>query len=455
MACVPTEDRMLKVDLDEGCLPSMKTLGIGWSAEEDEFSFSINSEADRIITKRSFLKKMATLFDPLGFLSPFTIRAKILLQEMWMAGLDWDDPVDDSLNQKAQKWFKELNDLTKIQIPRCLMKNKEVSCARLHVFVDSSKEAYGAVVYIQHVYADGMTSERFVASKTRVAPLKSMSIPRLELLAGVLGMKLAGSIANVLEIPMSDTIFWSDSMNVLWWIRGHSRDFKPFVANRIGEIQRCTSPAQWRYVPTDVNSADLLTRGITALELIEKDSWWYGPVFLAEPESKWPVNMVTKCKASEEKIKKPTSNTENINKDGDRIITLAAVARTENISWRLEPLCFSSWKRLVRVHAWVYRFLCNCRRIQAKMVTGSLSPEEIHDAEVCIITNTQKKEFAEEYQALTSQRELPKHSKIMGLNPRIDDDGLMRCDGRLKYAEFISHDVRFPVILPRKSWLNC
>ena len=101
-------------------------------------------------------------------------------------------------------------------------------------------------------------------------------------MAAVVGLRLTIRINEVLELPVSNSCFWSDSLNVLWWIHGRSREFKPFVANRIGEIQTSTRPDQWRYVPTDLNPADILSRGMSATDLIDCHTWWRGPEFLLQ-----------------------------------------------------------------------------------------------------------------------------------------------------------------------------
>ena len=214
--------------------------------------------------KRNFLKGIATLFDPLGLLTPYTILAKVLLQEMWASGVDWDEPVGEDLSKKATQCLK---------IPRCLRNPTTVEEKTIHTFVDSSQEACGAACYVRHLYKDGTLTCRLVASKSRVAPLQAVSIPRLELMAAVAGLKLVQTVGQVLGIDKSKWVFWSDSMDVLYWIRGQSRKFKPFVANQVGEIQASTNPEQWRYVPTKLNPSDLLTRGLSVSALSEEDKW--------------------------------------------------------------------------------------------------------------------------------------------------------------------------------------
>ena len=224
--------------------------------------------------------------------------------------MDWDDLFLGDLASKARKWFKELEDLPTIKVPRCLRlgQEEEMLSQTLHTFLDASQDAYGAVVYSRATYKSGAVSIRFVAAKSRVAPLAATSIPRLELMAAVLGLRMAGSISRVLNASLDQATFWSDSMNVLCWIRGRSRSFKPFVANRVGEIQTATDPKQWRYVPTNKNPADLLTRGLKLSELTKNENWWTGTDFLAHEESEWPVNkVVIEQEAAKEEVKKSNS----------------------------------------------------------------------------------------------------------------------------------------------------
>ena len=351
---VPLQDRKAEVDLDTGYLPCAKTLGVWWSANQDVFTFKENAPGDDMkYTKRSFLKKIATLFDPLGFLAPFTIRAKILLQEMWMAGLSWDEELTETLANSARAWFSELHDLTEIRIPRCLIDNgKQIDNMSLHTFTDASEDAYGAVVYVRCSYKDETVSTNIVAAKTRVAPNRATSIPRLELMGAVIGVRLATRIAGVLELPISQQTFWSDSQNVLWWIRGHSRDFKPFVANRVGEIQTTTNPEQWRHIATGLNPADILSRGMKTAELLDCDRWWTGPEFLKQSEDAWPTRTIDDKHTGCDEMKRSGRTTMQSRMDYSAESVFMAVTGNEE-SFPLEPRKFSSLLRLKRVLAWV------------------------------------------------------------------------------------------------------
>ena len=251
----------------------------------------------------------------------------MLMQEIWVRGLDWDDLLPEELSVKMISWFAELPMLSKIRVPRCLQL-EEFKSATLQVFVDASQDAYGAVVYMRSEKIGGKEIiMSFVASKMKVAPLQSLSIPRLELMAAVY-------IAKILNIDRELITFWTDSTSVIWWIRGYSRQFKPFIANRIGEIQTSTNPDKWRYAPTKENSADYLTRGATLAELSQLKVWWEGPTFLLDDKSKWP-QLRNSDSRNKRELKRKYSNIKVT-------ATLINVEESAENSWRLHPSRFSS-----------------------------------------------------------------------------------------------------------------
>ena len=175
LAAIPPTDRVGQLALNDAeLLPSVKTLGLLRNSETDKFTYSYEYQpANRPerITKRRFLKRIATIFDPLALTTPFTIRAKILLQEMWLAGCDWDDPVPDSLEEKAIRWFADLPELAQVYVPRCIRDSSNIpTSTSLHVFADASEQAYSEASYIRHVYSDNSISCRLVSSKVPVQP---------------------------------------------------------------------------------------------------------------------------------------------------------------------------------------------------------------------------------------------------------------------------------------------
>ena len=166
---VPKEDRASEVNLEKNELPLTKTLGVSWTAQEDQFPFHYSPPTEDFeYTKRNVLRKTATLFDPLGFLSPFMVRAKMFMQQAWLDALAWDEVLPSEQKEEWRSWFAELPLLEEIKIPRCLKdtSTQEVSIA-LHTFSDASERAYTAAVYSRHEYQDESITTQLIASKTR------------------------------------------------------------------------------------------------------------------------------------------------------------------------------------------------------------------------------------------------------------------------------------------------
>ncbi|XP_067036347.1 uncharacterized protein [Acropora muricata] len=263
IADIPDQERAAEIDLSKTELAVTKTLGVLWNTHEDKFSFQFSVPPDEFVyIKRSVLKKTATIFDPLGFLSPFTVRGKLLMQESWTKTVTWDEVLPPQLERKWKTWFGELPDLAKIKTPRCL-KDSHSKEERLtvHTFTEASEKAYAAVVYARYEFEDGSIGTRLITAKSRLAPLKALSIPRLELMGAIIGLRLTKQLCEALEIEQTKVTYWVDSCNVGYWIHSQSRNFKPFVAHRVGEIQKDSNPEQWRYVPGKLNPADHGTRG--------------------------------------------------------------------------------------------------------------------------------------------------------------------------------------------------
>ena len=199
-------------------------------------------------------------------------------------------------------------------------------------------------------------------------------------MAAVAGLKLVQTVGQVLGIDKSKWVFWSDSKDVLYWIWGQSRKFKPFVANRVGEIQASTNPEQWRYVPTKLNPSDLLTRGLRVSFLAEEDKWWSGPAFLKQdPIKEWPENKIETKRVLDGEIPKSHQIKEH------------TVERAFLSSDRLEPKRYSSWSKLTRVSARVDRFIENCYLPVALMREGSLQTDEVISTGMRFITDERRK----------------------------------------------------------------
>ena len=213
---IPKDDKAVVFDVLAENVSAMKTLGLWWRAEGDTFEFKSSLSVVEKITKRIWLSKISTLFDPLGFITPFTIRARILVQQIWVKGYTWDEVVDNEIKCACLAWLKELSQLPEIKVLRWLYMSNDADTTEFHIFVDASGLAYGAVCYVKTVSNSGKIATCLVCSKTKVAPLKAVTIHRLELMAATLGVQLGQTVSKALNFSMNNFTFWTDSMNVLW-----------------------------------------------------------------------------------------------------------------------------------------------------------------------------------------------------------------------------------------------
>ncbi|XP_068723814.1 uncharacterized protein [Montipora capricornis] len=238
------------------------------------------------LTKRVLLSQVARIYDPLGLAAAFLIRAKIGLQELWQAGVDWDEDAPPAVCEKWKDLFREMKELSRVEFPRSLTRADAEEPPMLCVFSDASQYAFGACAYSRQRINDDQYQVRLIAAKSRVAPLKQLSIPRLELQAAVLASRLAKTIQEESRMKFQAVKFFTDSTITLAWIQNPSRNFKPFVSARVGEIQSNADPSEWKHIPGEENVADDISRGIYVGDL--NGRWSNGPEFLQKPEELWP-----------------------------------------------------------------------------------------------------------------------------------------------------------------------
>ncbi|GFT66208.1 integrase catalytic domain-containing protein [Trichonephila clavipes] len=244
----------------------IKLLGVYWNPKHDCFSFGVL----------------------------WWRRRKSSFKKLWMLKIDWTDLLPDTINREWRQFVESLQVVNDININRCIVV-EQPEVIELHGFSDASQSAYGAVVYCKSITSDGKMLVHLIASKSRVAPTKQTTIPRLELCAAVLLAKLVHRVKQALKLNVTNTFLWSDSMIVLSWIRKESYQLKTFVANRIATIQEMTSSEQWRYVATEDNPADFVSRGMDSLKLKTCELWWNGPKFLMSnqyPQRQIPVAVI-------------------------------------------------------------------------------------------------------------------------------------------------------------------
>lgn len=311
-----------------------------------------------------------------------------------------------------------------LKIPRCyiISNPKPDSEKQLHVFVDASENGFAAVAYLRTTNNE-LVDCALIGAKTRVSPLKTLSIPRLELQAAVLGARLSRCIVKSHTINLSHRFFWSDSKTVLSWLRSDHRRYRQFVAHRVSEILDLTMVSEWRWIPTKLNVADEGTKWQKLPDLDASSRWFRGPEFLNSPPDKWPQEVQPKEFTMEE------LKTQFIN-----VHTQAQ----ENVFQFKDT---SSWKRLLRSTAFVFRFIHNIklRNSEGARTVGPLLKEELQLAENALVREAQADVYQEEIAYLTANRFVERSSPLVSLCPYLDDHKIIRANGRihsLKEARF-------------------
>ena len=442
------------------CSVRCKVLGIGWDTESDMISLNLASPIESNngcpITKRSILAATSKLYDPLGILSPVIILWKIIFQSVCKSKMGWDDPVETFIHEQWLKLTQDLKMVGVVQLKRHYFHGKslsELQSVQLHGFADASERAYGAVVYLRVELTDGTVFTELVTSRTRVAPINGDTIPRLELLGALVLARLINSVLTAFEGTLRvDSVFcWSDSQIALWWIWGVNREFKQFVQNRVVEIRGLVKPAHWDYCPSENNPADICSRGSLASKLVANQLWWNGPEFLSKGKDAWPNLPVNPEVIGAEpdtwlQLKKESSSSQKKQHNSTVLANVVADRVTSERKLNLDCIIplkgFSSLQRLVRVTAYVLRFVSNVKR---KNERKELTDEDLKQGEI----ERARELWIREVQGSVLDDEKFDQVKV-SLSLYKDDKGILRCGGRLKNAP-IPFNARFPIFLPRSS----
>ncbi|GBN04679.1 hypothetical protein AVEN_31100-1 [Araneus ventricosus] len=469
-----------------------KTLGILWKPQPDCFGFNLIIEESEVYTKRAVLSQIARIFDPLGLLGPIVTQAKMFLQKLWLLKLDWGDTLPSKENTEWQSFLNSLKFVNLINIPRWILSEQSIS-VELHGFADASEMAYGAVIYVKSINYYGGSEVKLLISKSRVAPLKFVTIPRLELCAAVLLSKLMRRVLRSLKLEVSKAYFWTDSTIVLPWLEKECKDLKTFVANRISIIRTLTVAEQWNHVPSKQNPADLISRGMDPVKLQLCELWW-SPSFLLQPE-------MTKCRDSSSSIetndlyiRELKSNPSDLLSRGLKVESLlhnegwwngTSVLQSDELPETVcecsDPdedylpelksknskddivLTLNSNKTFfdyivnrsnrilteVRILSFLFRFISNCRNPESKS-KGLLTSEELSEAEHYLIKQCKFEVFYAEVTAMMSGDNISNKSKILNLSPFLDNKGVMRVGGRLENSH-LPYSGKHPIILPSKE----
>ncbi|XP_062704517.1 uncharacterized protein LOC134286848 [Aedes albopictus] len=443
-------------DINEKCLDmstelaTEKVLGMWWNTNDDVFLYKVGWNrydsallgGQRRPTKREVLRVLMTIFDPLGLICHFLSYLKILLQDIWRSSVQWDDEIADGEYEKWLTWLKVLPRIEHVRIPRCYNSDylvSETDDLQLHTMVDASEKSTAAVCYLRFVKDDVIRCS-IVAAKSRVAPIKFTSIPRLELIAAVIGARLARTVEESLSLQINKKFYWSDSRDVLCWIHSDHRRYNQFVGHRVSEILETSETNEWRWVPGKQNPADDATKWSGTPELSSDDRWFKGADFLWRTEEEWPE-----------------SSNSNYLTDAELRPSLLAHHTPLAIININE---FSSWEKLRRVVAYVRRFVTNCRQTRSgnPTVNGPLLTHELQTAERTLICLAQFESYPDEVTILkkSSQSEdaatktVPKTSSLFQLTPWLDSFGIMRMRSRIAACHYVTNDAKHPIILAQK-----
>ena len=453
---IPKEDRaqnamMCLEQKTDSPASTVKALGVAWDASSDTFTFSYQPPDIPQLTKHKVLSKMASVFDPRGQISPFTIRARVAFQELCMTGIGWDELLPPEHDSKWRRWFTELPELSKVQASRCFKdphQNSSDAQLQLHTFVDANQHVTAAVTDIRAEYPNGHVRVTMAFAWAKTAPQK-ITIPKMELKAAVLGVRAASVVGDTLKIENGARFFWSDSMNVIYWTRLHPKNFTSDVAIKIGEIQSSTRGTQWRHVPGTQNPADKGTRGLSGSAMATDQRWWNGPEFLAREHQHWPETVIATCRELPGQLKKVQASTFFASYD------MPALSANK----------FSTWKKLVRISALCRKFIKTLRtRVNVKRghadlqkedsrVEGELSTTDIACEERFWVRTAQEEVFTSAMQQLQENKTLGVSDSLYRLKPRLDKSAeppVLVMGSRLQHNQHLKESVRQPMILPKR-----
>lgn len=424
----------LPISFDKEEPSFVKVLGLYWDPTNDFFSYSVNP-TNQPCTKRSILADVARIYDPLGLITPVVLVAKHLIQKLWLTKCDWDQTPPPEICEMWTHFKLDLRNLSSLNVPRCLLPEEGVK-VQLHGFCDASEVGYSAAVYFRFETTSGKCTALLCCAKSRVAPVRTVSIPRLELLGAVLLVDLMSKILELSVYNFEEIITWTDSEIVLTWLNSHPSRWKTFVANRTAHIQATLPDTQWRWTPTADNPADCGSRGIYASQLLDHHLWWNGPTWLSEGQNDWPDQPT--CVIDDRSTLVEEKISANLVVEGE-------VHLLDDLLQR-----FSSLLKIQRILAYILRFGSpDVRSYHSRPLIPIRS--ELQAAMIVLCRYVQSTIFESTITALKKGRSIPK--PLRRLAPFLDDQGCLRVGGRLTQSQ-LSFDAKHPLLLPSRHPLT-
>ena len=437
------------IDLTDKDSGSMSTLGLKWNTNSD--LMHVNAQAKQtfipdLLTKRVILSIISSIYDLFGFLSPYVIRGKILMQEIWKLQIGWDEAVPLNIKNSFLKWYDEFKQIADVSIPRFLFSNRanRPNEIDLHGFCDASEKAYGALVYLTFRNENSERQSSLIISKARVSPLKSQSIARLELMGALILARLIDYVVKAIGVPVHDIHLWTDSEIVIAWLRKPCYTWKVFVRNRVEQIQSLVKTEYWAHCPGIENPADIISRGTSIERLKQSELFWHGPEWMCQAKDQWP----------QQTQKHNEDTTEEVSKEEAKVVAYVSQCQEESVINDLINHS-SSLNHVRRVIAWILRWR-NKRQSTTTMRTRSrsrhttevqeLTASELDQAEKVLIRQIQGHHFAKEVNNLTDKR-IEKNSRLCSFDPYLDEHSILRVGGRLQHSH-LPYNARHPIILP-------
>ncbi|XP_055633517.1 uncharacterized protein LOC129773882 [Toxorhynchites rutilus septentrionalis] len=422
----------------------IKTLGIAWNPKTDVFQFISTKnigETYEALTKRQMVSKILRLYDPIGLIQPVIITAKILMQELWTYNVSWDDDVPDQALSSWKKFEASLVELSKIEIPRMSTPSHTIALD-LHGFSDASEKAYGCVIYLHAINLKGEESTNLLCSKSRVAPLKKVTLPRLELLAAALLAELTAKIKSILAGRISSEYYYSDSQVALSWIKSSNTRWGTFIRNRVQKIHSTTNPEHWKYISTKENPADMVSRGIPVRKLREAklEFWLHGPECIRRRQYYLQSGYEYTAAAEQEEIKEPIT----------RLVAATGKACEDLIA---KYPHHHTHDKTVRHFAWLCRAINNMKKvnkdtgIRNEKRSGPLTTTELNEGLTLVVRIMQATIYPNEVAELRKTGKVPTKGPFQHLNA-IVRNGVIHVTGRLHNAE-MPISQKNPILIPK------
>lgn len=429
-------------------------LGMMWSPSTDCLSLRLSNFPafnESKLTKRQLISHVAQVYDPTGLFAPILVIGKLIIQDVWRLDLDWDALVPADIVKRYADFHSNVIQMSTLKITRWLQYSQGVQ-SELHVFSDASECAFGACAYLRTIDTDGVVQCRLIQSRNRVAPVKTQTIPRLELMGAQVAVELWQHVSRACGFESLKTTFWTDSMIVLRWLRRDLRSLKPFVANRVATILRTSSIPQWRHVPGISNPADLLSRGSTVAQLQSSTLWWNGPQWLLSSTALWPEE-------NNSYLFQRTTELEAV-EDKANFVGLILNPAAPAMAIQGQSLLHRSSKlqHLLKTTAFVLRFIRNVSRRNNKILADitKVPPISVEEREAAMdywVREEQERHFRGEVQALQSKKGISATSTIKALCPYIGPGKIMKVGGRLQNAN-IPDCTKHPILLDPSSRLS-